>query len=294
MNETPRPRLLERLARLSRHPIVWLALAALVAFCALLAHVRGTPVAAPEPARLRALLTKACDGPVNIDGQDTLDLIALIASSLVREEGVTPGPFHVLFLPRLDLLEKFHHAMHGPFTGIRAMYCDVWVNSVVPYGAIERTWGPGDVVVRPALKLPILLFLMDRLGRGQTALGEYLSAPYEAVAGMSMHTLPGRARLWQRVLAATDRHPELGEFVRVQLSVTEAAWTDSAEVRFWSAMSTDATRAHLTALAGGGEVAAERTEPARWAQVWRALVLSGGGEPLREGIGAPGEQRQAR
>ena len=207
--------------------------AAFVVWLAAMFYVRGEPVPPGDATHIDALIAQLASGSPTILSQADLTSVASAAAALTIEEGRHPGPFYVLFLERLDLLEKFHHLMHGPFTGIQRMYCDVWIDSVSTYGRPEVTWGLRPVVVRPALKLPLLLFLMDRLAREKTAIGEYTGAVFEAFAGMDMHTVPGRARLWERVFTAAQRHPVLAEWVAAQLSLTDPAWTDDAEVLYW-------------------------------------------------------------
>ena len=222
------------LERLTRHPAVRLAGALFVAWLAAMFYVRGEPLPPGDPARLpQQIAALAAGAPLVLSQQDLLALGA-VAAGLTIEEGHRPGPFHVLFLPRLDRLEKFHHLMHGPFTGIRRMYCDVWIHSVTSYGRAEATWGFEPVIVRPALKLPLLLFLMDRLAREKTSFGEYTGAVFEAFAGMEMHTVPGRGRLWERMYDAGARYPVLADWVAAQLPLEDPAWTDNAEMQYWS------------------------------------------------------------
>jgi hypothetical protein len=222
---------------------------ALVAWLALMFHVRGRPVAAPAPHRIDELLAALIGGGLTIGSQADIDRVGAVAASLVAEEGLRPGPFYVLHLSQLDYIEKFHHLMHQPFTGIRRMYCDIWIHSVTTYGAAQATWGRGEVLVRPALELPILLFLLDRLARERDALGEYSGAVFEAFGGMEMHTVPGRARLWQRVLAAAVRHPRMAPWIAVQLDAADPRWADSAETRFWRELAGEPTLTRLDALA---------------------------------------------
>jgi hypothetical protein len=205
----------------------------------LFAYVRG-PLIGPPPAgpALDALIAAETNAPPWIQATADLERLGLVAAGLTAEEGGKPGPFRVLFLPELDNLEKFHHLMHGPCTGITRMYCDIWVNSVTTYGKLETTWGWEPVFVRPSLKLPILMFLLDRLIRGKSAFQATLEAPQEAVRGMEMHTLPGRVALWKRVLAHCRRHPSLVPFVRAQLKQYERDWSDSVESEMWGIVTT--------------------------------------------------------
>ena len=236
--------------RFVRHPLVRLAAACLTVWLAFMFHVRGVPVAPPpDPAQLPELIARMASGSPTILSQAELERLAAVASGLTVQEGRRPGPFHVLYLERLDTLEKFHHLMHQPFTGIRRMYCDVWIHSVTTYGTPEATWGLGRVVVSPALKLPIFLFLLDRLGRENTAFGEYTGAVFEAFRGMEMHTVEGRARLWERVFTACLRQPVLADWAAEQLALENPAWTDDAELDYWRAQGPDRVTAFRQGLA---------------------------------------------
>src|SRR5688572_30586469 len=97
MTRAARPPLLQRLARMLRPAPPPLAAVEL-----LMAYVRGNPVPPPPVDRLPQLIARACDSAPRIDSQAALDDVAAIASALVADEGVTPGPFYVLHLPRLD------------------------------------------------------------------------------------------------------------------------------------------------------------------------------------------------
>lgn len=237
------------LERIVQHRAMRAGALAFAVWLGLMFFVRGVRVAPAPPERLAELIANLVTGSPIILSQADIERVAAVASALTAAEGRRPGPFHVLYLERLDPLEKFHHLMHQPFTGIRTMYCDVWIHSVTTYGRPEPTWGFGRVLVRPALKLPILLFLMDRLEREQSAAGEYAGAVFEAFAGMDMHRLPGRARLWERIFGAAETRPVLADWVAEQLRMQDPAWTDAAEVGFWRARGPDPAAAFREELA---------------------------------------------
>lgn len=251
--------------RVARHPGVRLGTALLTIWLAFMFFVRGERIAPPDPARLAENIARLASGSPTILSQADLERVAAVASGLTASEGRRPGPFHVLYLERLDTLEKFHHLMHQPFTGIRRMYCDVWIHSVTTYGTPEATWGVGPVVVRPALELPIFLFLMDRLAREKTTAGEYTGAVFEAFAGMDMHTVAGRGRLWERVFSACQRWPVLADWVAEQLAVEEPPWTDDAELDYWRTKGPDrvaAFRQEMARRKAQGRAAPSSTAPA--------------------------------
>lgn len=237
------------LERFVRHRLVQVLALPFAVWLGLMFHVRGVPLAPAAPERLTGLIARLAVSSPIILSQDDLEGVGAVASALTAAEGRRPGPFHVLYLDRLDALEKFHHLMHQPFTGIRLMYCDMWIHSVTTCGTPEATWGLGRVLVRPSLKLPILLFLMDRLAREKSAAGEYAGAVFEAFAGMEMHGADGRARLWERVFSAAATRPVLADWVAEQLRMQDPAWSDGAEVRYWKARGPDAPAAFRRELA---------------------------------------------
>jgi hypothetical protein len=207
-------------------------------FVALCCYVRG-PVVGPAPnaAVLDGQLRFLAASPPWIQSLEDIQQLGAVAAGLVAQRGIEPGTFHVDYLARLDLLEKFHHLIHAPFTGMTRIYCDIWVNSITTYGADEATWGFSDSKVRRSLKLPILMLLLDRLARGRSTLTEYLCAPFEEFSGMAIHTFPGRVQAWHSFLLDCRKFPQLVPFVKEQLSRYELVWTDLADVHFFAAVS---------------------------------------------------------
>ncbi|MBI4861873.1 MAG: hypothetical protein HY815_16690 [Candidatus Riflebacteria bacterium] len=232
-------------------PLLLLLGALVLLVAALFFHVRGEPIGSAPPSADRAI-ERMASGLPGIASPSDLMAVGDVAAALTREAGLAPGPFRLHFLPGLDLLEKFHHLAHGPFTGIRRMYCDIWINSLTTYGRPERTWGFGPVDVRASLKLPPLILLLDRLGRQKSARAEYTEAVFEAFRGMEVHEVAGRSRIWLRLVAASVRHPLLALFVREQLGHYDLAWSDSAEVRMWWELEADPRLERLRELAAGG------------------------------------------
>lgn len=235
--------------RVVKHPATRVITALAVVWLAFMFFVRGELVRPPDPSRLPELIVRLASGSPTILSQADLERVAAVASGITASEGRTPGPFHVLYLERLDTLEKFHHLMHQPFTGIQRMYCDVWIHSVTTYGTPEATWGVGQVVVRPSLELPMLLFLMDRFAREKTTAGEYTGAVFEAFSGMEIYTPQGRARVWERLFHACRRWPVLSDWVAEQLAQWDPDWTDASERDYWRAKGPDPVAAFRQEMA---------------------------------------------
>lgn len=204
--------------------------------------VRGTAVPACGESGFDASLDRVIKGAPHIESlEDALDVGAL-ASCIVRERGLKPGPFYVHFLPQLDLLEKTRHAIHSPFNDIERLFTDIWLHSLTVYGREEPSWGVRPVTVHPALKLPILQILIDRLSRQKTAWEEHYEAILEAIGGMDLARLDGRARVWDVLLTAAVRHPRLGGFLSDQLQHYDVALMDTSEILFWRSLSSNPTR----------------------------------------------------
>ena len=232
---------------------VWvgMGLGALVLAVFVWFYVRGERIPPPvPPSELDREIAKMAAGTAEIDSATELMQVGVVAAGLTAEEGLSPGPFRLAFLPRLDLLEKLHHLAHGPFTGIRRMYCDIWINSISTYGLREATFGFGPVEVRPSFKLPVFVFLLDRLGRQKSAFEEYVGAAFEAIRGMDVHRIDGRARIWLRLMAACTRHPSLVPFIVEQLDKADRDWTDPAESILWATLEKDPSPARLIGLGG--------------------------------------------
>jgi hypothetical protein len=119
------------------------------------------------------------------------------------------------------------------------------------YGSREATWSFHPSRVQPALELNMLLLLIDRLQREKTLVGERLGALVEAVGVMPVHTLPGRAQIWNRILRATRSHPELVHFLERQLAAYRWEDTDQAEWAFWQHMAVDPGRNRVEELLQG-------------------------------------------
>lgn len=253
-----------------------------------LEYVRGEwVVAIPAPQLESALIAMSTGGP-EVRSQGDLMMIGAVAARLTLIEQRSPGQFRVAFRDRLDDLERLRHLVHGPFTGIRRMYCDVWINSLTTYGTEEPTWGFTAVRVRPARRLPILLFLLDRLGRGRTTWQEHVGAVPEAIGGMEMHTLGGRGRLWSRLLRLAASSPRLAMFITAQLSGCDRDWSDDLEVRFWDELSARPSVATLELLAAGPLEPMQQApaqDPRKWADSASRVIgemVAASGHSLRQ------------
>lgn len=239
------------LDRLRRRPVlVAVLLLGGLAFAAL-EWVRGSPVVA-SGMDLPGLIREVATGERHILSQQDLDRIGSLAHALVTAEGKKPGRFYLHFLPYLDYLEKFRHLIHAPFVGAYTnLYCDVWIHSLTTYGSRELTWTLVRTEVRPALELPILLFLLDRLGMERSVFQERVGAIFEATRGMGMHQLDGRSALWDRLLRHAVKYPELADFIQEQLRSYDWNAVEGAEIRFWREIALDPTRKRVTSLIAG-------------------------------------------
>lgn len=218
--------------------------------CLLLFHgVRGERIVAVSDDVYKQAVARLHRGPVTVHStQDMMDLGA-VASRAVSEEGLSPGSFYVLFLPRLDVREMLHHFVHSPVTGFDSIYADIWFNSCTVYGSEEPTWGIRRSRVYPADKLSVLLILLDRLKRGKTPLQEHLGAYLDVFPGMELHSLPGRARCWTILMKQCTRDDKLAAFVGWQLKMRRTEGLDAAERDFWNYLLERPSRNTVEALA---------------------------------------------
>jgi hypothetical protein len=212
-------------------------------------HVRGERIDVPTEGEYRLAVTRINRDPITVHSMEAMRDLGVVAWRTVAEAGFSPGSFHVLFLPRLDLREKFHHFVHSPFTGLDAIYADIWFNSCTAYGLSEPTWGIRGSGVYPADKLSVLIILIDRLKRGKTSLQEHIGAYAEVFSGMELYTLPGRARCWVLLMKQCARDGRLADFVERQLEQRRIGGIDTAERDLWNYLQTDPTRRALEALA---------------------------------------------
>jgi hypothetical protein len=238
-----------------RRAVRWTSLGvalALLGTCFLLAHsVRGTLVTKPSDKAYAQAVRRTAFGAVRIRSQEDMDDLGAIAYRAVAKGELTPGPFYVHYLPRLDVREKLHHLLHSPFTGLRSIYTDVWINSCTTYGAKESTWAFGKAEVYPADKLSILIILIDRLKREKSGIGEHLGAYLEVVGGMELHTVKGRASCYLLLVNQCARDRELTSFVQKQLKRRTSAKVDQSESEFWRCIVQSPTYDTLTDLAAG-------------------------------------------
>lgn len=235
--------------------------------------VRGTPVR-PAPVSLGALARSLLPGPPEVRSQEELDRVGSLAHELVRSRGLRPGPFYLNYLPELDLLEKAHHLVHSPFHRIRHLSSDIWIHSLACYGKREPTWSTHPCWVQPALELNLCLILVERLSREKTLAGERLGALVEALGTMSLHTLPGRARVWETVLLGASREPALEDWLEVQLRAYVWEETDTTEIHFWQHMAQEPDRRRVLQLAHRSELPLPQIHPDRGRARIRALVAS--------------------
>jgi hypothetical protein len=235
--------------RKKRWGVVGVLLVLALAHLFLFHSVRGERIVEPLEDEYRRAVARMNHDPTTVrSGNDMRDLGAL-AWRTVGEAGFSPGSFHVLFLPRLDLREKFHHFIHSPFTGLDSIYADIWFNSCTVYGASEPTWGIRISGVYPADKLSVLIILIDRLKRGRTSLQEHFGAYIEVFAGMELYSMSGRARCWVLLMKQCARDERLADFVERQLELRRVEGIDQAERQLWNTLQNHPARKNLEALA---------------------------------------------
>lgn len=215
----------------------------------LIHYVRGEQIVDPTEEEYRFAVTRMYRDPITVRSMEEMQDLGAVAWRIVGKAGFSPGSFHVLFLPRLDLREKFHHFIHSPFTGLDSIYADIWFNSCTVYGLSEPTWGVRPSGVYPADKLSVLIILIDRLKRGKTSLQEHFGAYVEVFSGMELYTAPGRARCWVLLMKECARDERLADFVERQLELRRAAGIDMAERDLWNYLQNHPDRRALEALA---------------------------------------------
>jgi hypothetical protein len=211
--------------------------------------VRGERIVEPSGDEYRRAVARMYHDPITVRSTEDMRDLGAVAWRAVGEAGFSQGSFYVLFLPQLDLREKFHHFIHSPFTGLDSIYADIWFNSCTVYGLSEPTWGIRQSGVYPADKLSVLIILIDRLKRGKTSLQEHFGAYVEVFSGMELYTLSGRARCWVFLMKQCARDERLADFVERQLELRRVEGVDLAERDLWNTLQKHPTRRTLETLA---------------------------------------------
>jgi hypothetical protein len=235
--------------RKKRWGVVGVLLVLALAHLFLFHGVRGDRIVEPLEDEYRRAVARMNHDPIAVRSTEDMRDLGAVAWRTVGEAGFSPGSFHVLFLPQLDLREKFRHFIHSPFTGLDSIYADIWFNSCTVYGASEPTWGIRISGVYPADKLSVLIILIDRLKRGKTSLQEHFGAYIEVFSGMELYSMPGRARCWALLLKQCARDDRLAGFVERQLELRRIDGIDLAERDLWNTLQKDPARRTLEALA---------------------------------------------
>jgi len=229
-----------------------IAAAVILGTCLLLAHsVRGTLIENPTDQAYALAVRRMAFGGVRIQSQENMDDLGALAFRVVANGQLKPGPFYVHYLSKLDFREKMHHLLHSPFTGLRSIYTDIWINSCTTYGVKEATWAFWKAEVYPADRLSILIILIDRLKREKSGFGEHLGAYLEVVSGMDLHTVKGRAACYLLLVDQCLKDRELTSFVARQLKRRGSAQLDDSETEFWRCIVQNPTYETLTDLAAG-------------------------------------------
>jgi hypothetical protein len=229
--------------------VVPAVLALSLSYMFLFHHVRGEQIVDPTEDEYRFAVTRMYRDPITVRSVEEMRDLGAVAWRIVGKAGFSPGSFHVLFLSRLDLREKFHHFIHSPFTGLDSIYADIWFNSCTVYGLSEPTWGIRPSGVYPADKLSALIILIDRLKREKTSLQEHFGAYVEVFSGMELYTLSGRARCWVLLMKQCARDERLADFVERQLELRRIGGIDMAERDLWNTLKKHPDRRTLEALA---------------------------------------------
>ncbi len=232
-----------------RWGVVCVLLVLSLAHLSLFHSVRGERIVKPSVEGYRRSVTRMFHGPITVRSTEDMQDLGAVAWRTVSEAGFSPGSFYVLFLPQLDVREKFHHLFHSPFTGFDSIYADIWFNSCTVYGSGESTWGIRRSGVYPADKLSVLIILIDRLKRGKTSLQEHFGAYIEVFSGMELYSMPGRARCWALLMKQCARDDRLADFVERQLALRRTEGLDSAERDLWNYLQKHPARRTLEALA---------------------------------------------
>lgn len=211
--------------------------------------VRGNPIQASDSDSYKHAVRRVSHSGITVKSQEDMDDLGVIAHQIVSGAGYAPGPFKMLYLPRVDTTEKLHHIFHSPFTGLETIYTDIWINSCTTYGLKEPTWSVRKAAAMPADKLSILIILIDRLKREKSTFREHIGAYLEVFSGMKLHTLPGRASCYRLLLEQCARDAALAKFVRNQLGRRGGLALDESELDFWNYMVNQPTRVDLERLA---------------------------------------------
>jgi hypothetical protein len=232
--------------------ILLLVLAAVVIAWLAFAHsVRGTLIEKPTDSGYSLAVRRITFGNTRVNSQTVMNDLGAVAHRAVEQAGLKPGVFYVHFLPKLDAREKLHHALHSPFTGLRSIYTDIWINSCTTYAVREPTWSLRKAEVYPADCLSILILLIDRLKREKSAAGEHIGAYIELLRGMEVHTVHGRASCYLLLVDLCAGNRELTQFVLRQLGRRRLDMLDTSESEFWRCIAADPTYRTLRDLAAG-------------------------------------------
>ena len=235
--------------RKMRWGVVCVLLVLSLAHLSLFHSVRGERIVDPPEDEYQRAVARMYHGPITVRSTEDMQDLGAVAWRTVSEAGFSPGSFYVLFLPQLDVREKFHHFFHSPFTGLDSIYADIWFNSCTVYGLGEPTWGIRRSGVYPADRLSVLIILIDPLKRGKTSLQEHLGAYIEVFSGMELYSMPGQARCWVLILNQCARDDRLADFVERQLDLRRTEGVDLAERDLWNYLQKHPARRALEALA---------------------------------------------
>jgi len=186
-----------------------------------------------------------------ISSQKDMDALGALAWYIVKNNQKKPGQFYVYFIPEMDLIEKFHHLAHQPFTGIESCYTDIWINTLTTYGIEEPSWGIPKMKATKADKFAILQILIDRLLRETSNIGEHFSCYIEIFDGMPVHTLKGRAKCYQFIFNVAKNDPTIKDWVLTQLQNRPYNYVSPVERKMWQVLNKNPSLETLNKLVAG-------------------------------------------
>lgn len=214
-------------------------------------YIRGTRIEAPTATSFEAALNRLSEDGTLISSQVDMDDLGAVAWQIVERSGRSPGVFYVHYIDELDWIEKFHHLAHQPFTGLKTCYTDIWVNSLTCYGKKEASWGFSSIESLTADKFAILILLIDRLSREMSNFSEHISCYVEVLQGMKVHTLKGRAAIYQMICQLAKENENFKTWLLKMLNERNPLYISSSERQMWGLLRMNPSYGQLEKIASG-------------------------------------------